>query len=853
MERKKIETAALWQGMHPQEHLNILAINWVALVICFVPLALENPDIRAITTGVLTVVPVVLSLLKVIRGHFRELFIHFGLSTAVIFSFYSGWAPPIVVILFVGTGMLALVFLIRPWGGWYFAIMSMIVTVPIAMSMMGYNSDLPTRLEDEIRIIIFAAFIIGINAFAIARQQRWSKREVYRARHMVQRMQEVHYQFAEVISTAPNLHEAFWQVADLCIPALDLEDCVIYEMNHQSHQLEQVAAYGPKSLSRREILSPLKIGLGEGIVGHAALHKTVVNEGDVSNNPDYILDDHQRNSELAVPIIFEGKVFGVIDSEHREKNFFTDEHVVLFQLIASLCANKIAELQLVDSKLEKANTKRELDQINQVEQLRNAFLNNLSHDLRTPLSLIKGPLQELVRQDNSEVKKLSEVALRNANRLNEMVSGLLDMHKLERGALHPLLAPADLTARMREWHALFIHEAEQRSIEYPLLLTEFNPLMCDVSKIGQVVQNLLSNAFKFTPDGGTIQLRASWNEGELKICVEDSGPGIPEKLREKVFERFYKIDNDSHIEGTGLGLAMVREFVDMLDGEVTIGESEWGGAQFEVILPVPEAQDQGVPGGFSEVEISKGKPMVVVVEDHPEMNEFIAQLLADDYEVRTAFNAEDGWNLVENYLPDLIITDLMLPGMSGEMLCKRIKSSLATDHLPVLALSAKQNTDTKIELYSYGADNYLTKPFDSDELRTVVNGLIDQRARLKVRFGKGQPATAASRSEGMRRIDEVIRAEIANNHFGPRDLEKEIGVNRNQLQRKIKSVTGYTPVEYIRVTRLECARNLLKSGDYNVSDAAYACGFNQLAYFSKSYKSHFGVTPSEDAAKEKSS
>lgn len=835
--------------MHPQEHLNILAINWVAIVVCFVPLAIRNPDWRAVLAGLLIIAPVVLSLFKIIRGHFRELFIHFGLSVSVIFAFYAGWAPPIVVILFVGTGMLALVFLARPWGGWYFAVMSMIVTVPIAMSMMGYHSDLPTRIEDEIRIIVIAAIIIGINAFAIARQQRWSTREMRRARQMIMRMQKVHYQFAEAITHAPDVHEAFWQVAELCIPALDLEDCVIYTMNHETHHLEQVAAYGPKSLSRGEILSPLRIKLGQGIVGQAALSKSVVKENDAANNPEYILDDKQRQSELAVPIMFEGKVFGVIDSEHSEKNFFSDEHVVLFQLIASLCANKIAELQLVDSKLEKANAKRELDQINQVEQLRNTFLNNLSHDLRTPLSLIKGPLQELVRKENTEVKKLSEVALRNANRLNEMVSGLLDMHKLERGALHPVLAPTDLTTRMREWHALFIHEAEQRRIEYPLLLPELNPLNCDVSKIGLMVQNLLSNAFKFTPDGGTIQLRAIWKNGDLKICVEDSGPGIPEKLREKVFERFYKIDNDSHIEGTGLGLAMVREFVDMLEGEVTIGDSEWGGAKFEVSLPAPEAKEQGFPGSFSEMEISKGKPMVVVVEDHPEMNEFIAQLLAEDYEVRTAFNAEDGWSLVENYLPDLIITDLMLPGMSGEMLCKRIKSSLATDHLPVLALSAKQSTDTKIELYSYGADNYLTKPFDSDELRSVVNGLIEQRVRLKMRFGQGQPATAASHSEGMRRIDEVIRAEIANGDFGPRDLEKEIGVNRNQLQRKIKAVTGYTPVEYIRITRLEYARNLLKSGDYNVSDAAYASGFNQLAYFSKAYKAHFGVSPKEDVGK----
>lgn len=834
------------QGLNANDHLNILAINWIALVLCFAPFAWDAPDFRLILIASAFLVPLLLSVSGIIRGHWRELFTHLGMSIAVILAFYLGWAPPIVVILFVSTGILTLIFLTRPWGGWYFAVMSMIVTVPIAMSMMGYHSELPAKLEDEIRIIVFASITIGVNGFAVARRQRWLTSELRLSRRLVQRMQEVHYQFAEIISKAPDLHEAFWQVVDLCIPVLELEDCVIYQMNHETHYLEQVAAYGPKSLTRGEILSPLKIRLGEGIVGYAALHKTVVNEGDVSSNSDYIIDDSQRNSELAVPIIFEGRVFGVIDSEHSEKNFFTDEHIALFQLIASLCANKIAELQLVDSKLEKANARRALEQANHVEQLRNTFLNNLSHDLRTPLSLIKGPLQELARKEQTEVKKLAEVALRNANRLNEMVSGLLDMHKLERGALHPVTAAADLSGKVREWHALFIHEAERRRIEYPLLMSEFDMVKCDLSKTGQIVQNLLSNAFKFTPDGGHIHLRTTWKENELKIVVEDSGPGVPDAHREKVFERFYKIDNDSHIEGTGLGLAMVREFTEMLGGEVYLDDSPLGGARFQIILPAEKATADDLQSGFSDQSAPHGKPLVVVVEDHPEMNEFIAGLLAPDYEVRTALNAEDGWNLIEHYLPELIITDLMLPGMSGEMLCKRVKSSVATDHLPVLALSAKESTDTKIELYSYGADNYLTKPFDSEELRSVVAGLINQRAKLKARFGQGQPAPTSAGSEGMRRIEEVIRKEMINPDFGPRDLEKAIGLNRNQLQRKIKSITGFTPVEYIRVARLHYARNLLKTGKYNVSDAAYASGFNQLAYFSKVYKGFFGQPPSED-------
>src|SRR5690606_25330594 len=342
---------------------------------------------------------------------------------------------------------------------------SVAVTIPIAMSMMGYGNEFVFSVALNFSIITATAIMVGVNGFIIAKQNRWSVRETYRARHLVTRMQEVHFQFADVIAHAPTLDETLWEVVDLCIPALELEDCVIYLLNNENQMLEQVAAYGPKSRSRGNILSPIKLEMGQGIVGKAALSQEAVLVGDLTKMPDYVVDDIQRKSELAVPIFFEGRVVGVIDSEHSEKHYFTDDHVILFQMIATLCTNKITELQLIDSKLEKASAERELSQINQVEELRNTFLNNLSHDLRTPLSLIKGPLQELMRQGNPEGRKLAEVAMRNADRLNEMVSGLLNMHKLERGALHPKPVLADISARLRELHALFIHEAERRQIK----------------------------------------------------------------------------------------------------------------------------------------------------------------------------------------------------------------------------------------------------------------------------------------------------------------------------------------------------------------------------------------------------
>ncbi|MEM9052816.1 MAG: response regulator, partial [Bacteroidota bacterium] len=242
--------------------------------------------------------------------------------------------------------------------------------------------------------------------------------------------------------------------------------------------------------------------------------------------------------------------------------------------------------------------------------------------------------------------------------------------------------------------------------------------------------------------------------------------------------------------------------------------------------------------------IQSKKPSVVLVEDHPEMREFVSKILSKDYEVISAPSAEEGWDLILEHIPDLIITDLMLPGMNGDDLCKEIKTNIATDHLPVIALSAKHSTQARVELYSHGADNYVTKPFETEELLGIANSLIDQRRKLRERFSTLKEQNRSS--AGMARIDDIIEREIENSDYGPRDLEKEIGLNRNQLQKKIKGITGYTPVEYFRVFRLEKARLLIRNGQTNVSEAAFQTGFNQIAYFSSSYKKYFGVSPSED-------
>ena len=822
----------------------LIVLNAILISISLISLTQDNFQWEGVVSVSIVLGTSLLSMVEIKFIQSKSLLAYSGLVIGLLFALYSKWAPASIVISYGVLGLLCLLFLDRPWGGLLLVGGGGLLSIPIAMTMTGFSANIPIRFHDEVLIIAITVLCILIDGFYVARRHRKLSEKVKRATSLVDQMQDIYLRFEEAIINASNVEEMFWQVTDLCIPLLRLEDCVIYTLDTDKQELRQVAAYGPKSKSRREILSPLRIKVGEGIVGKCAELMTEIKVDDLSGNVSYIKDDASRFSELAVPIIFEGKVYGVIDSEHSQKRFFSEESVILFRFIATLCAGKIGEFQLIHSKLEKADTQRALYQANQMEAMRNSFLNNLSHDLRTPLSLIKGPLQGLRDHADPAVKNVADVGLRNAERLNEMVSGLLEMHKLERGGLQINMGTWDLSVQIHDWYALFLHEAEMRNIDYTSTKIESQEIQCDAIKIGQIVQNLLSNAFKFTPDGGQISLIPALRKKQLEIEVHDSGPGIPEDKKAKVFERFFKVDSDSHIQGTGLGLAIVKELTELMDGKVEIIKSKFDGAAFRVRIPfelkLKETPHISKPNRVSGSE----KPLVVFIEDHPEMREFVSGVLTEHYEVLATSNAETGWDLVLENIPDLIITDLMLPGMNGDELCKKIKTNIATDHLPVIALTAKQSTKARVELYSFGADNYISKPFETEELLSISASLIDQRAKLRERFSAG--ASTNKVGEGIRQIDQIIHREMDNSDFGPRDLEKEIGLNRNQLQKKIKAVTGYTPVEYFRVFRLEEARRLIREGQCNVSEAAFQTGFNQLAYFSKSYKKHFGVSPSED-------
>ncbi|WNJ20330.1 helix-turn-helix domain-containing protein [Pontibacter sp. G13] len=763
---------------------------------------------------------------------------------------YMGWAPPLMVLMFFPISLHSMNLSASRWFGIYLGgtVSSGMLLLFVLMLKDQLSGDL-MGVEPSVLIISSLGLVI-INARAYYQFHLLERQQMKHELEMRARLEWVHDHFSKLILNAESESEALWLVAQHCIPQLGLIDCVIYLPDPKRKELMQIAAFGDKNPTGKDIKDPITIPMGKGIVGKVAVSGNPVRVGDTRLFPDYIQDDAFRLSEMAVPIILNGQVEGVIDSEHPDPYFFEEEHVSLLSVIASICANKMADLRLSDARVEKLEDRQRMERLREVEHLRTAFINNLSHDLRTPLTLIQGPLADLERNRDPQVQQLASIARKNADRLKDMMASLMDLHRFERGATELQMQRVDFDQFLSDWSGLFLHEADRRRITFDLDFEQVGMIRCDAVKIGHIVENLLSNAFKFTPDGGKIRMLVRFEAGRLKLKVEDSGPGIPPDFREKIFQRFFKIDPDTHNSGTGIGLSLVKAYVELMEGKLRVDEGDFGGARFEILLPVEAAHDH--PMDMPVVSFAPQKPKLVLVEDHPEMLEYVETVLSEEFEVYGYTSGEAAGPAVQELIPEILVTDLMLgTGMSGEELCRQVKSQWKTDHIPILALSAKTEMESRIQLYELGADNYLTKPFEPQELVAVCLSLVEQRRKLQERF-KENSATPTHSELGINRVVALIRNHLDNPELSPPFLCKELGMNRNQLQRKVKGTCGMTPVELIRNVRLDAAREmLLKAPELTVSEIAYACGFNHLAYFSKMFKEKFGQTPSQ-VSKQKS-
>ncbi|MEL6255587.1 MAG: ATP-binding protein, partial [Bacteroidota bacterium] len=536
-----------------------------------------------------------------------------------------------------------------------------------------------------------------------------------------------------------------------------------------------------------------------------------------------------------------------------------------------------AQQKLIETELR--NQQREAGRLKELDQLKSHFFANISHEFRTPLSLILGPLKELRKGSlKGDIHSFQDLMIRNGERLLTLVNQLLELSKLEAGQLKIDPKAGDINRFIRTLVNSFESLALEKNISFQ---TSFGlePVIAsfDADKLEKIISNLLSNAFKFSPQGGIVSFEQNLlpsqdpNQIRLECIISDNGPGIKEEEMRFIFQRFYtKGGDESRQEGVGIGLALARELVELFKGDIWVKSKEGEGSSFHVLLKLPKANEEEyeeisdteiATPLISASEISKSKdllsaekPLVLIVEDNADMRLYLWEQLRDPYQIISASSAEDGLKLAKAQIPDLVISDWMLPGMEGTELIHEIRSDFKTSHIPVIMLTAKSSQEDLMEGIEKGADAFVKKPFEADELKLRIEKLIQQRKNLQEVYGKIAESTSiqitATEVESqeeifLRRLVEIIEEELDNEEFSIPKLSKEIGMSRSQLHRKLKALTDKSPSAFLRSVRLQHAYELLQQKSGNISEVAIQVGIPNLSYFSRVFSEQFGYPPSE--------
>lgn len=746
------------------------------------------------------------------------------------------------------------------FSGFVIAMLSTIVTLAsstvisvLQPGLIAYNT---------IALICMGTITVVCNCYLLIVDFRHGMHRMDYFERYFDKIEELSTRLSRILRVDKPVEQAMWDVVTECIPVIGIDDFIIYLYDKDKNKLVQVAAYGHKGNEDSKILNPIEIKPGEGIVGNVFIRKKPILVGDTSLYSDYIVDDAFRLSELAVPILIGDEVFGVIDSEHPQKNFYTQTHLQLFNVIAAFCSIKAAQYDVRLQKMETEKNKLEVQKIKELEQFKTRFITNISHDLKTPLSLILGPAGQINNSTKDAfIRKQSDYILKNADHLMTMVEQLLQLNKIEQGIDVIQNDTIELNRVLQDMYVQYTPLAEMEGISFFVKAEDDLLITTDVFKLSQCLHNLLQNAFKYNRRGGEVCVTAGrYSDSKISIVVKDTGIGIAPDKQDKVFERFYKIDVNNH-KGTGIGLSLVKEYIQQLSGKVELVSTPGVGSAFTITLPAGIQKQNVDYNEIVQVDVAdERQKLILIAEDHHELNEFIVQCLQqEDCRCISAYNGKEALALAQQYLPDLVITDLMMPEMSGEELVTQLKQVDATGHIPIVVLTAKNQVDNRVELYQSGADNYIAKPFKIEELLAVVNNTIAQRKRLMDKFYvdyMSAPIKQHAPTETVEPISEevsvigdclaYIQSHLDDPDLSVNTLGLHLALGRNRLQKEIKTATGLTPVEFIRSVRLHEAHKMLESSSqYNISEIAYMTGFSNLSYFSRSFKVQFGVAPTE--------
>jgi len=539
---------------------------------------------------------------------------------------------------------------------------------------------------------------------------------------------------------------------------------------------------------------------------------------------------------------------------------------------------EIARFKLKNElKLERLGIKK----TKELNEMKLRFFTNISHEIRTPLTLILSPIQELVTSGDvsGHVRDQLHMVNRNANRLLLLVNQLLEFRKQEAGHSGLKVAKGDFVEFVKEIVFSFNSFAQNKNIDFTFNhQPEVIDIWYDRDKMEKVFFNIFSNAFKFTPDNGRIGVLITEEKDKVRIVVEDSGKGISQEDLPHIFERFHKFDKDysGNYLGSGIGLALVKKLIELHHGTISVESKEEVLTRFVIELPrgVKHFKDEEIISDYKSSEdiihyqivnekerdlmsnlpqVPDDAPEILLIEDNNDVRKYLKKLFLQHYRVLDASNGKVGWDLALKHTPDLIISDILMPEMDGLQFCELCKTTLETSHIPVILLTARSSMMYQSEGLETGADDYITKPFDSNLLKLKVKNLINSRKRLREKFGLNldlEPREIAITTPDqilLQNAIEAIENHMDDAEFDVNTLAKEIGISRPVLYRKLPAITDYTPNEFIRVIRLKRAAQILAKVDLSITDVCHRTGFKTPKHFSKSFRDFFGVLPSEYA------
>ncbi len=514
------------------------------------------------------------------------------------------------------------------------------------------------------------------------------------------------------------------------------------------------------------------------------------------------------------------------------------------------------------------------------------FFTNVSHELRTPLTLITGPAEQLMADEKLTKRQrgMVEMVVRNARILTRLVGDILDFRKVQNGKEKLTLNRFDICGELAHWAADFNTVAQRAGItlqtDIPQQGTPGSTVIADREKLSHIYFNLMSNALKYTPHGGTVTTRLTLADGRFTLSVADTGCGIDPQSVPHLFERFYQASGA--VGGTGIGLALVRAYAELHHGTARAESEEGRGSVFSVEMPSVQpgydpasdtqqhidndmalASDYFQPDDTAaqqraavvtgDGETADGRPLVLIIDDNSGMRTYLRSILEARYNVAEANDGAQGMAEAQRLVPQIVVSDVMMPGVDGLGFCRQLKDDTATSHIPVVLLTARSLDEQRAEGYGCGADSYITKPFTAATLLARVDNLLHSRQQLRQIFAGTNAADNEEEKLTPRdqafvcRLRDIIKQNLADSDFSVERIGEEIGLSRVQLYRKVKALTGQSPVELLRKARLAKARRMIEAGTGTVAEIAYAVGFSSPSYFNKCYKDEFGTSPGADA------